>query len=72
MDWGYFIVGVGAALSGALLYRNWAVFKVRRQIINEATTTEQLDWLDRVSYDTMVWNFWKPVKSFYRDWEASK
>lgn len=56
----------------AFLIRNEMVYKFRRHLINEMydivrpeTREPLVQEFRSVEYKTMVWHFWKPLKSFY-------
>ena len=62
-----------------LLYRNQKIYSYRvellRKISERATEdiTNNIDWhwrydtFESVSYDEMIYKFWKPLDSFYKD-----
>ena len=66
-----------------ILFRNEAVFKERGRILDicsslaEQDIKEGKEWRNRysflteVSYDSMLYKFWLPVKSFYEDYKES-
>jgi len=57
---------------GVCLIRNEMVFKERSKMIT--WIFDQPDWekkrelLDNPSYNRMVFQFWKPVKSYYKEY----
>ena len=72
------IVGVGV-VAGLVMWRNCAVYAFRTDLIEEIhhCNSEEIsqgrsgyDWrwrdFDVVSYDRMMVQFWRPLRSFYR------
>lgn len=57
------------ALGILLFIRNEIVYNFRKKIIDKIFLSEnwqeKLKEFDKVSYDEMVYKFWKPIKSFY-------
>ena len=65
------------ALSCYMLYRNERVGRERQRVLDICSRLAQVDieahrpwkqryaYYDSVSYDEMLWKFWRPVKSFY-------
>ncbi len=63
-------------LNTVLLFRNFAVYKYRIDRLNKMMeiidsgdlekSQKLLSEFERVSYDKMVWLFWKPLKSFFK------
>lgn len=77
---GLAIMVVVLLLAGILLVRNECVYKYRNSLLSEvsAATREDIqrrdytwqrryDAFDAVSYDRMVWQFWKRWRAFYPD-----
>ena len=60
-----------------LCIRNEMIFKERRKILKGLQDNtyysfgEKLNEYDSISYDEMLFKFWKPIKSFY-DYEIFK
>ena len=63
----------------SMLLRNWLVFKYRGVLLNEIgkkfkeDIENEREWLwrydkfDEVTYNEMMYKFWKPLSSFYKD-----
>ena len=63
----------------SMLLRNWLVFKYRGVLLNEIgkkfkeDIENEREWLwrydkfDEVTYNEMMYKFWKPMDSFYKD-----
>ncbi len=64
------VCSIGVLFSIFMLRRNQAVFNYRLGILNDLYHPYRSDWksrsrlYDSVSYDTMMWQFWRPLKSF--------
>ena len=76
----FFIIALALITSSFLmLFRNKLVWKYRKMVLNELSkkTNEDVanerEWLwrydkfDEVTYNEMMYKFWKPLSSFYKD-----
>ena len=76
----FFIIALALITSSFLmLFRNKLVWKYRKVVLNELSkkTNEDVEnereWLwrydkfDEVTYNEMMYKFWKPLSSFYKD-----
>jgi len=67
------------SISMLMLLRNWLVSKYRGVLLSEISKKfkedieNEREWLwrydkfDEVTYDEMMYKFWKPLSSFYKD-----
>ena len=68
----FFLIGV--IFSSMILFRNEKVNDERKRIIDMCyynlgddydTYVKAVDYYDSVTYNEMLYTFWKPIKSFY-------
>jgi hypothetical protein len=81
MDWLWFVLwlGVGSIIGNSvLIVRNRMVCRFRIDLLNRIkdkvdTADPRYHWVWRyeefeaVTYDQMLWQFWKPLSRFYRE-----
>ena len=76
----FFTIALALILfSLSMLLRNWLVFKYRGVLLSEISKKfkedieNEREWLwrydkfEEVTYNEMMYKFWKPLSSFYKD-----
>lgn len=69
MTYGDIFVIVSISPIVLLMLRNWQVYMWRANAIDTLYSFEDWEWRREkfctVSYDTLMWQFWRPLHSFY-------